>query len=98
MADATDAVAKLIAEAKWSVENASGMTLEAEDVKALLALAARVAVLEGALRDAYLAGFCASAEGWNGEFPFAHYEQNPEQDAQWVAKRDAALAKIAANA
>ena len=41
-----------------------------------------------ALEAAYLAGFNASGEGYNGEYPFGDKNQNPEADAVWVKDRD----------
>jgi hypothetical protein len=57
------------------------------------------------LEAAYLAGFGASGEGYNAEYPFEG--QAPEQDTAWVSDRDnyirqaladAALDKMADNA
>ncbi len=45
-----------------------------------------------ALQAAYLAGFKASGEGWNGEYPFEG--EDPEKDAHWVEKRDRALKEV----
>jgi hypothetical protein len=42
-----------------------------------------------AIETAYLAGFNASGEGYNGEYPFEH--RNPEDDAYWVEKRNQAI-------
>jgi len=44
------------------------------------------------LERAYLAGFAASGEGWNGEYPFEG--ENPLDDPYWVALRDAFLDEI----
>jgi hypothetical protein len=44
--------------------------------------------LKLALEAAYLAGFNESGEGWNGEYPFGDYSQQPEQDKNWYAERD----------
>jgi len=41
-----------------------------------------------ALEAAYLAGFNASGEGYNGEFPFGGKNQNPEHDSMWCKDRD----------
>jgi hypothetical protein len=47
------------------------------------------------LKAIYLAGFSASAEGYNSEYPFGEfYERNPEQDEGWVRGRDYALEKL----
>lgn len=44
--------------------------------------------LKQALWAAYLAGFNASGQGWNAEYPFQDNDTNPEQNAGWVQKRD----------
>ncbi len=44
-----------------------------------------------ALDAAYLAGFNASGEGYNGEYPFGDHARNPEEDAAWIKDRDNAL-------
>ena len=44
-----------------------------------------------ALEAAYLAGFNASGEGYNAEYPFGDYARNPEEDAAWIKARDNAL-------
>jgi len=41
-----------------------------------------------ALEAAYLAGFKASGEGYNGEYPFGDRSEHPEQDKNWCAERD----------
>jgi len=41
-----------------------------------------------ALEAAYLAGFNASGEGYNGEFPFEDKNKNPEHDSVWCKDRD----------
>lgn len=46
------------------------------------------------LEDAYLAGFAASGEGWNGEYPFDDLGLNPQDDPDWVEARDRFLAEI----
>ena len=45
-----------------------------------------------AIETAYLAGFNASGEGYNGEYPFEH--SNPEDDAYWVEKRNLTINAI----
>lgn len=40
-----------------------------------------------AIEEAYLRGFSASGEGWNGEYPFDK-SRDPEKDAKWVAQRE----------
>ena len=44
-----------------------------------------------ALEAAYLAGFNASGEGYNAEYPFGDHARNPEEDAVWIKDRDNAL-------
>ena len=44
-----------------------------------------------ALDAAYLAGFNASGEGYNGEYPFSDKAYKPQDDADWVQNRDAVL-------
>ena len=40
---------------------------------------------------AYLAGWNASGEGYNAEYPFGDHARNPEEDAAWIKDRDNAL-------
>ena len=49
---------------------------------------------EKELQAAYLAGFNASAEGYNGEYPFADNSAWPEADSAWAAQRDLNLKGI----
>ena len=49
---------------------------------------------EKELQAAYLAGFNASAEGYNGEYPYADNSAWPEADSAWVAQRDRNLKEI----
>ena len=44
-----------------------------------------------ALEAAYLAGWNASGEGYNAEYPFGDHARNPEEDAAWIKDRDNAL-------
>ena len=53
---------------------------------------------EKELQAAYLAGFNASAEGYNGEYPFADNPAWPEHDSAWRSKRDRDLKKIVSEA
>jgi hypothetical protein len=53
--------------------------------------------LKLALEAAYLAGFNASGEGYNGEYPFQDHNAHPEQDADWVRCRDNKIAAIEAH-
>ena len=46
------------------------------------------------LEAAYLAGFWASGEGWNGEFPFGRGDCKPTDDGGWLEYRDEKLAAI----
>ena len=46
------------------------------------------------LERAYLAGFNASGEGYNAEFPFQDNGTDPDQDEEWVANRAIALAAL----
>ncbi len=50
--------------------------------------------LDLALEAAYLAGFNASGEGYNGEYPFRDHGAHPEQDAGWIKNRDKELTAI----
>jgi hypothetical protein len=43
---------------------------------------------------AYLAGFSASGEGYNAEYPFADKGTSPVLDKDWVKARDAAILQI----
>jgi hypothetical protein len=47
-----------------------------------------------ALEAAYLAGFNASGEGYNGEYPFEHKGKNCTDDPIWCKDRDNELAAI----
>jgi len=53
---------------------------------------------EKELQAAYLAGFNASAEGYNGEYPYADNSAWPEADSAWVAQRDRNIKKIVSEA
>ena len=44
--------------------------------------------LKLALEAAYLAGFNASGEGYNGEYPFQDHNAHPVQDKGWCERRD----------
>jgi DNA-binding transcriptional MerR regulator len=46
------------------------------------------------LEAAYLAGFNASGEGYNGEYPFEHKGKNCTDDPIWCKDRDNELAAI----
>lgn len=49
-----------------------------------------------ALEAAYLAGWNASGEGYNSEYPFGDHARNPEEDSAWIKDRDNALRKALA--
>ena len=51
-------------------------------------------VHEEAIKAAYLAGFMASGEGWNGEYPFTDKALNPAEDGYWLGIRENELAAI----
>jgi len=48
------------------------------------------------LKAAYAAGFEASGEGWNAEYPFADHNRDFEDDAEWTVKRDERLRPLLA--
>lgn len=50
--------------------------------------------LDLALKAAYLAGFNASGEGYNGEYPFGDNNQNPEHYPAWCKDRENELIAI----
>jgi hypothetical protein len=50
------------------------------------------AVVQQALEAAYLAGFQATGEGYNAEYPFEGC--NPEANVAWVRDRDNALRQL----
>jgi hypothetical protein len=52
--------------------------------------------MEEALKKAFRAGFDASGEGYNGEYPFRDNGRSPETDKDWVAQRDKAVQEILA--
>jgi hypothetical protein len=43
------------------------------------------------LNKAYLAGFNASGEGYNGEYPFQDKGLSQENDSNWIEKRNAVI-------
>ena len=49
------------------------------------------AEVDEAIKRGYLLGFNASGEGWNGEYPFSDFNQDPTQDDHWVEYRDATI-------
>ena len=40
------------------------------------------------LKQAYAAGFAASGEGYNNEYPFSDGEKQPDKDPDWCKRRD----------
>jgi hypothetical protein len=50
--------------------------------------------LKLALEAAYLAGFNASGEGYNGEYPFQQKIHSPEENAVWCKDRDNEITAI----
>lgn len=51
-------------------------------------------VHQDALKAAYLAGFNASGEGGNGEYPYQDKGTSPEADEEWCASRDHNLKEL----
>lgn len=47
-----------------------------------------VEILANAFREAYLLGFNASGEGYNGEYPFSDNHSPPESNSDWCKNRD----------
>lgn len=45
-------------------------------------------------REAYLAGFDQSGEGYNAEYPFSDQKRDPEKDARWIENRETDLTAI----
>ncbi|MCA3704232.1 MAG: hypothetical protein INF12_14515 [Methylobacterium sp.] len=64
-------------------------TLQAKYLEPLIARA-RAEEREASFKDGYLAGFMASGEGWNGEYPHATKERYLA-DKYWIGRRDNAL-------
>lgn len=48
----------------------------------------QTAAMRKALEQAYLAGFNASGEGYNGECPFGDHGTSPENDRGWIYSRN----------
>ena len=46
------------------------------------------------LRQAYLAGFNATGEGYNAEYPFDQKDLDPEDDTDWCKDRDNTIKSI----
>ncbi len=46
------------------------------------------------MNQAYLAGFNASGEGYNAEYPFQDNEIKPEKDIAWKRNRDRDISLI----
>jgi hypothetical protein len=51
-------------------------------------------ILIAAMRKAYLAGFMATAEGWNGEYPYEDSPERYQSDERWLKKREEDIAKL----
>lgn len=49
------------------------------------------------LNAAYAAGFEASGEGWNAEYPFADDNEDFEDDLEWASLRDKRIAPLLAS-
>jgi hypothetical protein len=52
--------------------------------------------VEAKLNAAYLAGFNASGEGWNGEWPFQDKGRDPTEDEHWCECRATTIRKLGA--
>lgn len=63
----------------------------------IIASALAKAEREGMER-AYLAGFAASGEGWNGEYPFSDHAGSPLDDDDWCEMRDRFITEILSEA
>lgn len=50
--------------------------------------------LRKVLEAAYAAGFEASGEGWNAEYPFADRNEDFEKRPRWIEQRDKRLASL----
>ena len=59
-----------------------------EAARMVLACPALTARIEAAVERAYLDGFMASGEGYNGEYPYGDRNQKPEDDPYWITQRD----------
>lgn len=64
--------------------------------EALAQLAAATKRLEEAFRTGYRAGFDASADGWNAEYPFGDKGKDCTENEHWREVRDRALAAFLA--
>jgi hypothetical protein len=64
-------------------------------ILAALETAPDMTIKQAAMEKAYLAGFRASAEGYNMECPFDQKKVEPQTDANWCVWRDKALKAIA---
>ena len=49
---------------------------------------------KGLIRKAYLAGFNASGEGYNAEWPYQDKGKNPEDDPAWVELRESTVEEL----
>lgn len=50
--------------------------------------------LKALLRQAYLAGFNATGDGYNAEYPYEQKGRDPEDDTDWCEDRDNAIKTI----
>ena len=57
-------------------------------------LEAQLAGVKQLLEKAYLAGFNATGEGYNGEYPFRDKDQWPDDNADWCQERDENLKEL----
>ena len=57
-------------------------------------LEAQLANVKQLLEKAYLAGFNATGEGYNGEYPYGDRNLNPEEDTEWLERRDEKLREL----
>lgn len=61
----------------------------------ITALRAEVERLRGLMKRAYIGGFDASAEGYNGEYPFQDNNRKPQSDPDFCADMRQFLAALA---
>ena len=57
-------------------------------------LEAQLANVKQLLEKAYLTGFNATGEGYNGEYPYGDRNLNPEEDTEWLERRDEKLKEL----
>ena len=66
-------------------------TMQQEHIEQLKTQLANVKQL---LEKAYLAGFNATGDGHNAEYPYDHLNLNPEEDTEWLERRDEKLKEL----